>query len=105
MMRSGAGRVFGQREELARLRLASFDHISSYPAVVLPVADLARLVKERTGGRALVLVDGAHGLGQAPDCERAGDASADNPNPAAARLFLGWRRHCSTDSAQKQDDR
>lgn len=51
-------------EELARLRLASFDHISSYPAVVLPVADLARLVKERTGGRALVLVDGAHGLGQ-----------------------------------------
>lgn len=47
-----------------RVRLALFDHISSYPSVVLPAAELATIVKEETEGNALVFLDGAHALGQ-----------------------------------------
>lgn len=46
-----------------RVRLALFDHISSYPSVVLPAAELAAIVKEETRGNALVFLDGAHALG------------------------------------------
>lgn len=50
--------------ERVRIRLALFDHISSYPSVVLPVTELASLIKSRTDDQALVFVDGAHALGQ-----------------------------------------
>lgn len=43
--------------------LASFSHIASLPAVVLPVVDLAALCRSRG---VLVLIDGAHALGQIP---------------------------------------
>jgi len=64
--------------ERSRVRLAVFDHISSYPAVVLPVAELAQLVKRATGGRGLVMLDGAHALGQVPvDVEKLRKAGVD----------------------------
>jgi len=44
-----------------RTRLAIFDHIASHSALVLPVAELARLA-HATGAR--VLIDGAHAPGQ-----------------------------------------
>ncbi|CAE7265287.1 lolT1 [Symbiodinium sp. CCMP2592] len=51
--------------EASRLRLAVFDHVSSYPPAVLPVEALAKQVKVAAPS-ALVLVDGAHALGQVP---------------------------------------
>ncbi|CAE7266969.1 CpNIFS3, partial [Symbiodinium necroappetens] len=51
--------------EASRLRLAVFDHVSSYPPAVLPVEALAKQVKEAAPS-ALVLLDGAHALGQVP---------------------------------------
>ena len=64
--------------ERKRVRLVCMDHISSYPSVVLPVEQLAAIVKADTAwsaptddgaegsssGGALVFVDGAHALGQ-----------------------------------------
>jgi len=49
-----------------KVRLAVFDHVASYPPVVFPVRELAELVKLETNGEALVLVDGAHAVGQVP---------------------------------------
>jgi isopenicillin-N epimerase len=46
-----------------RTRLAVFDHIASASALVLPVAELARLAHD-AGAR--VLIDGAHAPGQVP---------------------------------------
>ncbi|CAK9053027.1 unnamed protein product [Durusdinium trenchii] len=48
-----------------RLRLAVFDHVSSYPPAILPVSRLAKMVKAWFPD-ALVLLDGAHALGQVP---------------------------------------
>jgi selenocysteine lyase/cysteine desulfurase len=45
------------------IRLAVFDHISSTPAVVMPIKELASLFKSRN---ILTLVDGAHAIGQLP---------------------------------------
>ncbi|CAE7241620.1 egt2 [Symbiodinium natans] len=60
-----------------KLRLAVFDHVSSYPPAILPVARLARLVKDRCP-EALVLLDGAHALGQVPvDMEKLAEAGVD----------------------------
>ncbi|HEX7968389.1 MAG TPA: aminotransferase class V-fold PLP-dependent enzyme, partial [Stellaceae bacterium] len=44
-----------------RTRLAIFDHVASSSALVLPVAELTRLVR---GAGARVLIDGAHAPGQ-----------------------------------------
>ncbi|CAJ1398001.1 unnamed protein product [Effrenium voratum] len=52
-------------EQTAQLRLAVFDHVSSYPPAILPVAPLAKMVKA-AAPRAAVLLDGAHALGQVP---------------------------------------
>ena len=46
-----------------RTRLAIFDHVASHSALVLPVADLARLAR---GAGARVLIDGAHAPGLVP---------------------------------------
>ncbi|MEQ8344347.1 MAG: aminotransferase class V-fold PLP-dependent enzyme [Sneathiellaceae bacterium] len=47
-----------------RLKLAVIDHATSPTALVLPVADLVRMV--RAGSDALILVDGAHAPGMLP---------------------------------------
>jgi selenocysteine lyase/cysteine desulfurase len=43
--------------------LASFSHIASLPAIILPVKDLVALCASRG---ILTLIDGAHALGQIP---------------------------------------
>ena len=43
------------------IRIASFSHITSVPAIILPVKQLTRLCKQHG---VLVLIDGAHALGQ-----------------------------------------
>eukprot|EP00518_Triparma_eleuthera_P010005 CAMPEP_0182479306 /NCGR_PEP_ID=MMETSP1319-20130603/33945_1 /TAXON_ID=172717 /ORGANISM="Bolidomonas pacifica, Strain RCC208" /LENGTH=421 /DNA_ID=CAMNT_0024680723 /DNA_START=190 /DNA_END=1455 /DNA_ORIENTATION=- len=50
-------------EERARVKIATFSHISSVPAFIEPIKELADLVKEICPD-ALVLVDGAHAIGQ-----------------------------------------
>eukprot|EP00698_Gefionella_okellyi_P008827 TRINITY_DN220_c0_g1_i1.p1 TRINITY_DN220_c0_g1~~TRINITY_DN220_c0_g1_i1.p1 ORF type:complete len:290 (+),score=71.31 TRINITY_DN220_c0_g1_i1:421-1290(+) len=45
------------------VKLASFSHISSIPAVILPIAELAAVCKKHG---VTVLIDGAHALGQIP---------------------------------------
>jgi len=50
--------------ERSRIRVALLDHISSYPSVLLPVAQIAAVIKAETTHRAFVFVDGAHALGQ-----------------------------------------
>lgn len=60
-----------------KLRLAVFDHVSSYPPSILPVARLARMVKARCA-ETLVLLDGAHALGQVPiDMKQLAEAGVD----------------------------
>ncbi|CAL1157609.1 unnamed protein product [Cladocopium goreaui] len=60
-----------------KLRLAVFDHVSSYPPAILPVARLARIVKARCA-ETLVLLDGAHALGQVPiDMKQLAEAGVD----------------------------
>lgn len=39
------------------------DHISSMPAVIYPIAELSKLAKENG---AIVIIDGAHAVGQIP---------------------------------------
>ena len=51
--------------QLARVRVVTFSHISSVPAFIEPIADLAAVVKAANPS-ALVLVDGAHAVGQIP---------------------------------------
>lgn len=45
------------------IRVASLDHISSYPAALLPIKQMVKLCKD---AGIFVLVDGAHALGQIP---------------------------------------
>eukprot|EP00658_Telonema_sp_P-2_P013342 TRINITY_DN15055_c0_g1_i2.p1 TRINITY_DN15055_c0_g1~~TRINITY_DN15055_c0_g1_i2.p1 ORF type:complete len:456 (-),score=97.58 TRINITY_DN15055_c0_g1_i2:239-1561(-) len=45
------------------VKLASFSHITSIPAIILPVKKLAALCKQHG---VMVLIDGAHALGQIP---------------------------------------
>jgi len=52
-------------EEKGRVKLATFSHVSSVPAFIEPISDLATLVKSFSPD-AKVLVDGAHALGQIP---------------------------------------
>eukprot|EP00438_Fugacium_kawagutii_P021545 Skav234154 [mRNA] locus=scaffold6570:34119:42615:- [translate_table: standard] len=60
-----------------KLRLAVFDHVSSYPPAILPVTQLARMVKARCP-EAFVLLDGAHALGQiAIDMKELAEAGVD----------------------------
>lgn len=56
-----------------RIKIACIDHISSYPAALLPVRDMVRLL---TAANIFVLVDGAHALGQVPVDVKAIGASA-----------------------------
>jgi len=53
-----------QRGNGSRIRLAIFSHISSAPAIILPVDKLATLCKSHNVE--CVLIDGAHALGQIP---------------------------------------
>ena len=52
-------------EERGRIKIATFSHISSVPAFIEPIKELADVVKAANPS-ALVLVDGAHALGQIP---------------------------------------
>ncbi|CAJ1354808.1 unnamed protein product, partial [Effrenium voratum] len=45
------------------VQLASFSHITSVPAVILPVQELTRVCREKG---VMVLIDGAHAMGQIP---------------------------------------
>lgn len=45
------------------IKVASLDHISSYPAAILPIKQMVKLCKD---AGIFVLVDGAHALGQVP---------------------------------------
>eukprot|EP00434_Breviolum_minutum_P000237 symbB.v1.2.000197.t1/scaffold21.1/size436794/16 len=57
--------VLSQLPHPCKLRLAVFDHVSSYPPAILPVSRLAQMVKAHCP-TAWVLLDGAHALGQVP---------------------------------------
>ncbi|GMI31829.1 hypothetical protein TrCOL_g7462 [Triparma columacea] len=50
-------------EEKAKVKVATFSHISSVPAFIEPIKELASLVKS-VNPNALVLIDGAHAIGQ-----------------------------------------
>lgn len=47
----------------ANIRIASFDHIVSYPSAILPIKRLVALCRDRG---IISLVDGAHALGWVP---------------------------------------
>jgi cysteine desulfurase/selenocysteine lyase len=49
-----------------RTRVVAFPHVSNALGTVNPVARLAALVRERSGGRALVVCDGAQGVPHLP---------------------------------------
>ena len=55
--------VFDAVAHRSRVKIATFSHISSVPAFIEPIKELADLVKE-VCPKALVLVDGAHAIGQ-----------------------------------------
>lgn len=57
-----------RRSDDGVVRLCVFSHVSSFPAVVEPVADLVAVARERAPS-ALVLVDGAHAPGQIPNLD------------------------------------
>lgn len=46
-----------------KIKLAIFDHISSFPSLILPVEKLIKMCREKG---TLVMIDGAHSLGQIP---------------------------------------
>jgi len=52
----------------AALRLATIDHISSVPAIVMPVHTLVSMLRA-AGGFRRVFVDGAHGPGTIPSLD------------------------------------
>ncbi|GMI02790.1 hypothetical protein TrVE_jg10619 [Triparma verrucosa] len=52
-------------EEQAKVRIATFSHISSVPAFIEPIKELTEIVKS-INPSALVLVDAAHAIGQIP---------------------------------------
>ena len=45
----------------SRIKLASFDHINSFPTTIVPVKRLTQLCHENN---TIVFIDGAHAMGQ-----------------------------------------
>ena len=47
-----------------KLKLAVLDHISSMTAMLFPITEMNKIVRKWTGSDCLILIDGAHALGQ-----------------------------------------